>query len=117
MISAAMEAHTATIERTSSARNQPRFDRPCRSVAIVMATARQSAVVKAIRRPVGQRESMTFRLPEGPCDHDSLDLVGALVDLRDLGVAHVALDRVLVDEAVAAEHLDGLDAHPHRRVG
>src|SRR3989440_11350861 len=49
-------------------------------------------------------------------DHDALDLVRALVDLRDLGVAQEALDRVLLDVAVAAEHLDGLDGDRHRRV-
>src|SRR4051812_37757755 len=52
-----------------------------------------------------------------PSDHQALDLVRALVDLRDLGVAHVALHRVLADVAVAAEHLHGLDRHGHRGVG
>ena len=47
----------------------------------------------------------------------ALDLVRALVDLRDLGVAHVALDGVLADVAVAAEHLDRLDRDGHRGVG
>ena len=50
-------------------------------------------------------------------DHEALDLVRALVDLGDLRVAHHALDRVLVDVAVAAEHLDRLDGHRHRGVG
>src|SRR6185437_3962533 len=36
-------------------------------------------------------------------DHKALDLLCALVDLRDLRVAHEALDRVLFDVAVAAE--------------
>src|SRR5207249_3955564 len=36
-------------------------------------------------------------------DHHALDLVGALVDLRDLGVAHHPLERVVAAVAVAAE--------------
>jgi hypothetical protein len=36
-------------------------------------------------------------------DDDALDLVRALVDLHDLGVAHVALDRELPRVAVADE--------------
>src|SRR4051812_19129057 len=46
--------------------------------------------------------------PHRPGDHEALDLVGALVDLGDLGVAHHALDRVLVHVPVAAEHLHRL---------
>src|SRR6476646_6104953 len=34
---------------------------------------------------------------EGAADDEPLDLVGALVDLGDLGVAHHALDWVLLD--------------------
>src|SRR6478672_11775328 len=45
------------------------------------------------------------------CHHDPLDLVGALVDLGDLRVAHHPLDRVVAGEAVAAEHLHGVDGH------
>src|SRR3954451_2041635 len=105
-----------TIASTSSTRSQPGAAMPCMSTATVSATARHSTVVNAIRRPVGQRWSMPLRLPEGPRDHEALDLVGALVDLRDLGVAHVALDRVLGHVAVAAEYLHGLDGHRHRGV-
>src|SRR5689334_9839578 len=39
---------------------------------------------------------------------EALDLVGALADLEDLGVAPVPGDRVLVHEAVPAEHLGGV---------
>src|SRR6476661_7123218 len=39
-------------------------------------------------------------------DHQALDLVGALVDLGDLGVAHHPLDRILADVAISAEDLD-----------
>src|SRR3954452_16181120 len=116
MASATTAAQLATIASTSRTRSQPEAARPLTSTATVNATARQRTVVKAIRRPVGQRWSMPLRLPERACDHETLDLVRALVDLRDLGVAHVAFDRVLVDVAVAAEHLDGLDRHVHRGV-
>src|SRR6184192_4732239 len=51
------------------------------------------------------------------CDHEPLDLRGALVDLEQLRVAHELLDRVLLDVAVAAEDLDGVGRHLHRRVG
>ena len=50
-------------------------------------------------------------------DHQALDLAGALVELHDLRVAHQFLDRVLLDEAVAAVDLDGVDGDLHRRVG
>src|SRR5690349_17011229 len=46
-------------------------------------------------------------------DDDALDLVGALVDLRDLGVAHEALHRILARVAVAAEDLYGVGGHLH----
>src|SRR3954449_11119857 len=49
-------------------------------------------------------------------DHQPLDLVRALVDLRDLRVAHHPLDGVLLDVAVAAEDLHRLGRDPHRRV-
>src|SRR3954454_22955549 len=44
------------------------------------------------------------------CDHETLNLAGALVDLRDLRIAVVALDRKLLRVAVAAEHLDRLSS-------
>ena len=49
-------------------------------------------------------------------DHEPLDLGGALVQLQDLGVPHQLLDRVLLDEAVAAIHLDGVGGDLHRGV-
>ena len=49
--------------------------------------------------------------------HDPLHLVGALVDLGDLGVAHHPLDGVVAGVAVAAEHLDGVRGDLHRDVG
>src|SRR5215210_2602995 len=50
-------------------------------------------------------------------DHEPLDLVRALVDLRDLRVAHHALDRVFLHVAVAAEHLHRVGGDLHRDVG
>src|SRR3954451_5963908 len=61
-------------------------------------------------------EGATTSAPHRAGDDEALDLVRALVDLRDLGVAHHALDRILVDIAVAAEHLNRLDRHRHRGV-
>src|SRR6185437_16213722 len=50
--------------------------------------------------------------------HDqALDLVGALVDLGDLGVAHHPLDRVVLDVPVAAEQLDRIGGDVHGHVG
>src|SRR3954468_22173231 len=45
-------------------------------------------------------------------DDEPLDLARALVDLRDLGVAVVALGGELLGVAVAAEDLDGLARLP-----
>src|SRR2546421_4516979 len=49
-------------------------------------------------------------------DHEPLDLRRALVELHDLRVAHQLLDRVLLDEPVAAVDLDGIDGDLHRGV-
>src|SRR4051794_34982677 len=49
--------------------------------------------------------------------HDqTVDLVRTLVDLRSLGVTHVALDRELTRVAIAAEELHGVRGDTHRRV-
>src|SRR5688500_10640715 len=52
-----------------------------------------------------------------PGDHEPLDLGGPLVELHDLGVAHQLLDRVVLDEAVAAVYLHGVGGDLHGRVG
>src|SRR2546421_819293 len=49
-------------------------------------------------------------------DHEPLDLVRPLVDLRDLRVPHHPLDRVLLHVAVAAEDLYGIGRDLHRHV-
>src|SRR5215813_10225635 len=46
-------------------------------------------------------------------DDELLDLRRALVDLRDLGVAEVSLDLVLLDEAVAPVDLHRVRGDPH----
>src|SRR5215213_3957142 len=57
-------------------------------------------------------------LPEEAAGDDhALDLVGALVDLGDLGVAHHALDREVLGVAGAAEELDGVGGDLHGDVG
>src|SRR5437868_9641415 len=58
------------------------------------------------RLPLGER---ALGQPEDLArDHEPLDLARALVDLGDLRVAVVALDRELLRVAVAPEHLDRL---------
>src|SRR4051794_11014246 len=100
------------IPASSAIRSHPDGARPCSSAAIESATARQNTVVNRTRRPAGHCESMRATvLAQGSRDDEPLDLVRALVDLGDLGIAHVALHRVLGHVAVAAEHLDGLDGH------
>src|SRR3954454_9657543 len=103
-------------------------DMPFAAVAISTATPRQTTTEARIRRPAGQCASIEVRVPrsagstetgarrgsaERACDHQALDLVRALVDLRDLGVAQVALDGILGHIAVAAEDLDRVDGHRH----
>src|SRR2546426_9417867 len=54
---------------------------------------------------------------DAPCDHQALNLAGSFVDLRDLGVAEVALHRELLRVAVAAEDLDRLGRLAARLLG
>jgi len=49
-------------------------------------------------------------------DFLSLDLAGALVDLRDPRIAHVLLGRVVVHLAATTEHLDGIGGDLQRDV-
>src|SRR5699024_212012 len=51
------------------------------------------------------------------CHDHALDLVGALVDLGDLGVAHHALDGEVAGVARAAEELHGVGGDLHGHVG
>ena len=52
-------------------------------------------------------------LEEMSGDNDALDFAGPFPDLADFGVAHVALDRVILGVPVASVDLDGLDGRPH----
>src|SRR3954464_8138528 len=63
------------------------------------------------------KEERPVLLEHLACDHEALDLVRAFVDLRDLRVAHHALDRVFLDVAVPAQHLHRVRGHVHRDVG
>src|ERR1035441_276609 len=49
-------------------------------------------------------------------DHQALDLGRLLPDLVDLGVAHEALHRILLDVPVTTQHLDGVGGDAHRHV-
>src|SRR5690348_1043769 len=51
---------------------------------------------------------LTLEVEDAAGDHEALDLARALVDLGDLRVAVVALERELLRVAVAAEDLDRL---------
>src|SRR5260221_3050338 len=73
--------------------------------------------------PVGDgekraRTGVGILLTEEPLGHhDALDLIRALVDLRDLGVAHESLHRKVLREARSAEQLDAVGRHLHRDIG
>src|SRR3954447_18296560 len=86
---------------------------PANATTAVSPMHSATAAAKRIRRTGGATPSAPHRAG----DHEALDLVRALVDLGDLRVAHHPLDGVLVDVAVSAKHLDGLDGHAHRVVG
>ena len=76
--------------------------RRCRGIRAPPASMRRGDVgVMALRRP-----------EQFAADQHAADLVGAGADLVELGVAQDAARRVLVDVAVAAEHLDRLEARP-----
>ena len=50
-------------------------------------------------------------------DHHTLYFASALVNLKDLGISHQLLDRVLAVEAGSAEDLHGLGGVPVGHVG
>ena len=87
--------------------------------------SRNRSAARRCRWPTSSNSTNPRRDGQGPPRHaahcagddDPLDLVGPLVNLGDLGVPEHALDRVLVDVAVAAEHLDRLHGDAHRVVG
>src|SRR4051794_20608028 len=71
-------------------------------------------MIPAIRYSIGPIRSPRC---ESPPDHVPLDLVRALDDLEALGLAHVALDRVLFYVPVPAVDLNRVRRDPHRGVG
>lgn len=48
---------------------------------------------------------------------DAVHLVGPLVNLRQLGVAHQFFHQVTLDIAIAAVDLNGVGGDPHGRIG
>src|SRR6185312_1475874 len=58
-----------------------------------------------------QSAPQTLFLPKRPRNDHPLDLVCALIDLRDFGVTHHPLDRELLHVSIAAEHLNGVIGH------
>src|SRR5215471_21458580 len=56
-------------------------------------------------------------MPQVASDNESLYLIGSLVDLADLGVAHHTLNRELFHISVAAQNLDGVVGHFHGNIG
>src|SRR5580692_12983143 len=64
-----------------------------------------------------QVRGLVSALAQVSCDDHALDLVGALEDLRHLGLAHVALDGEVAGVPGAAEHLDRVGGDLHGHVG
>src|SRR6266516_3148820 len=54
---------------------------------------------------------------QGARDHNALDLVRSLEDLRHLDIAHVAFDRVVAHVAGATQHLDRVGGDLHSHIG
>src|SRR6185437_6369390 len=50
-------------------------------------------------------------------DHQSLDFTGALANCAEFDVAIELLDRIVLDESIAAEDLNGFIGDPHRGFG
>src|SRR5947208_8051927 len=90
---------------SASARPSPR------EPPVTSATRPERSISRAIRA------TLVARHQQLACNHEPLDLRGALVDLVELGVPHQLLDRVLLHVAVAAEDLDGVRRDLHADVG
>ncbi|PRZ41778.1 hypothetical protein CLV47_108137 [Antricoccus suffuscus] len=77
-------------------------------------------VICALRRGPGDFRAIPLRKPGSPsafgeaaADHESLDLIGALEDLHDFGLPHVALHWEVLGVAGAAEDLYGVRSDLH----
>src|SRR5262249_29389135 len=55
-------------------------------------------------------------LQKAPPDELPMHLVGSLPNLRDLGIAHQALDTMILAVAIPSQKLDGLGGHAHRQI-
>src|SRR5215468_11295960 len=96
-MSATTTSAPARASVSASARPSPR------EPPVTSATRPDRSISSAIRR--NPRASVSARDEDLLCDHEPLDLRGALVDLEEFRVAHELLDRVLLDVAVPAEDL------------
>ena len=77
-----------------------------------------TASPRRLSRPPGWAAAYVRSALEQLAGHDdALDLVGALVDLGDLGVAHHPLEREVAGVAGAAEQLDRVGGDLHGDVG
>ena len=72
-------------------------------LAEVPAGTTRPSVFQPNDQSAGRKSGPERLLQQLAGDHHALDLVGALVDLGDLGVAHHPLDREVLGVAVAAE--------------
>src|SRR5947207_4760060 len=84
-----------------------------------MPTAQARGEVSCAARPAlsARPSAVPSAAAEGSRDHQPLNLVGALDDLKYLRLAHVAFCRKILDVAITAEHLDRVGGHPHGGVG
>src|SRR5580765_2131475 len=108
--SASGSSPSSSITRSSNSTGQP--GRPSSYSRAVRPNASGGASLANARE-----QGRALLLDHLARDHEPLDLVRALVDLRDLRVAHHPLDRVLLDVAVTAEDLHRVGRDLHRRVG
>src|SRR5947209_2352151 len=104
--------------KSAASENPVNFAKPCVMCPLRVCEVRSEGVQGGChwgRRP----DSNPYKRPtsataeEIASDDHALDLVGALVDLRDLGIPHEALHRVLARVAVAAEDLDRVSGNAH----
>src|SRR5438094_349129 len=91
---------------------------PC-SKATWQAVEVEEAVVAAAdlpAPPARRPQKVRHSTEQCSCDHNALNLVRALIDLRNLGVAHHPLDRVVADVPVSPEQLHAIRGHPHGHI-
>ena len=86
-------------------------------VAVIIVVSLIPVALEVRRSRARAAADLLQRVLEAPGDHHALHLVGALVDLGDLGVAHHPLDREVLRVAGPAEQLDGVRGHLHGDVG